>query len=65
MRRGINPLAIIVLFLTTIGAFILATTVKNILPQFIEQWAGLIFWLVLILIGGGAAVLIGRFFNRR
>lgn len=65
MRRGINPFAIIVLFVTTVIAFIMATTVKNVLPQQIEQWSGLIFWLVLIIVGGGSALIVGKFMNRR
>ena len=65
MRRGINPLAVIMLLASGVLAFAVAILVRHILPKALMGWSGLIFWGIVILIGGFGAILAGRFINRR
>ena len=57
MRKGIRPLAIILLIIAVIAAFIL--------PGELKRWSDLIFWGIVIIIGGGGALLAGRLCGRR
>jgi|UPI0004828332 hypothetical protein len=64
MRRQMNPVAVIVMILITIAAFIIAFIVKGHLPESVEAFKGLIFWGIVVVIGGGGAVLSGKFMNK-
>lgn len=52
MRRGINPLAVVFLIGAVIAAFVLAFYVRGILPEEWERWSALIFWGIVIVVGG-------------
>ena len=65
MRKGIRPLAIILLIIAVIAAFVLAFFVKGILPGELKRWSDLIFWGIVIIIGWGGALLAGRLCGRR
>ncbi|MFR6332865.1 MAG: hypothetical protein ACLUOI_31585 [Eisenbergiella sp.] len=65
MRRGIHPLAIVLLIVAVIAAFVLAFFVRGILPEELERWSELIFWGIVIVVGGAGALLAGRLFRRR
>lgn len=65
MRRGIHPLAIVLLIVAGIAAFVLAFFVRGILPEELERWSELIFWGIVIVVGGAGALLAGRLFRRR
>ena len=64
MRRGINPLAVVVMTLIAIAAFVVAFLVKGHLPENLYNFRGLIFWGIVIVLGGGGALFSGKFFNR-
>ena len=64
MRRQMNPLAVIVMILIAIAAFIIAFIVKGHLSESVEAFKGLIFWGIVVVIGGGGAVLSGKFMNK-
>lgn len=65
MRRGMNPLAILLLIVILAAAIAFAFFVKGILPEHLSQWSNLIFWGILIAIGGIGAVLAGKLGGRR
>ena len=65
MRRGMNPLAVLMLIATTVIAFVAATVVRHFLPEAVSAWSGFIFWGIVILLGGIGAVISGKFMNRR
>ena len=65
MRRGINPLAVVFLIGAVIAAFVLAFYVRGILPEEWERWSDLIFWGIIVVVGGAGALLAGRLFGRR
>ena len=51
MRKGIRPLAIILLIIAVIAAFVLAFFVKGILPGVLNRWSHLMFWDIVMIIG--------------
>ncbi len=65
MRRGINPLAVVVMILIAAAAIVVAVLVRNALPPEAENFKGIVFWGIIIGIGGGGALFAGRKFNRR
>ena len=65
MRRGRNPLAILLLLVILTVAIALAFFVKGILPEHLSQWSSLIFWGIIVVIGGIGAVLAGKLGGRR
>ena len=65
MKRGINPLAVIVMIIAAAAAIVVGLLVQNALPQEAEQYKGLVFWGIVIGIGGGGALLAGRQLNKR
>ena len=65
MKRGINPLAVIVMIIGAAAAIVVGLLVQNALPQEAEQYKGLVFWGIVIGIGGGGALLAGRQLNKR
>lgn len=65
MRRGIHPLSIVLFIVAVVAAFALAFFVRGILPEELERWSDLIFWGIVIVVGGAGALLAGRLFGRR
>ena len=65
MKRGINPLAVIVMIIAAAVAIVVGLLVQNSLPPEAEQYKGLVFWGIVIGIGGGGALLAGRQLNKR
>ena len=65
MRRGINPAAVVVMIIMAIAAVVVAVLVRNALPVKMEPFKGLIFWAIIIGIGGGGAWFAGRKVNKR
>ena len=65
MRRRIHPLAVIVFIATVAAAVALAFFVKDRIPYDLRQWDDLIFWAVIIVVGGIGALLSGKLFGRR
>ena len=65
MKKGIKPLAIFLLILVIIGAFVVGGVVKHFLPDAVEQFKNLISWGVIIGVGGLGAVIVGRVFGKR
>ena len=59
MRKGIHPLAILLLAAVLAGAAVLGFFVKEHLPEDWKQWEEL------ILFGGAGALVIGKLFGRR
>lgn len=65
MKRGINPIAVIVMIIAAVAAIAAALLVRNALPPEASQYKGLVFWGIIIGIGGGGALLAGRHLNKR
>ena len=65
MRKGIHPLAILLLAAVLAGAAVLGFFVKEQLREEWKQWEELIFWGIMILFGGAGALVIGKLFGRR
>lgn len=65
MKRGINPIAVIVMIIAAAVAIVVGLLVQNALPPEAAQYKGLIFWGIVIGIGGGGALLAGRQLNKR
>lgn len=65
MRRGMNPLAVLMLIASAVVAFGAALIVRQFIPDSISEWSGLIFWGMVILLGGIGAIVSGKFINRR
>ncbi|MCR5451449.1 MAG: hypothetical protein K6F00_02345 [Lachnospiraceae bacterium] len=64
MRRRMNPIAVIVLVVVMIAAFAAGALVKNILPDVVGKFSNFIFWSVVIVVGAGGSLLVGRFLNK-
>ncbi|MDD7219773.1 MAG: hypothetical protein PUI16_07325 [Clostridia bacterium] len=64
MRRRTNPLAVILVIVVVIAAVIVATIVRNILPEGLSNVKGLIFWGIIVAIGGVGSLLIGKNLNK-
>lgn len=65
MRRGTNPLAVLLMVVVFVVAIVAAFIVRNVLPTSVSQFKDLIFWGIVILIGGVGGVLIGKNMNKR
>ena len=65
MKRGINPIAVIVMIIAAAAAIVIGLLVQNSLPPESSQYKGLVFWGIVIGIGGGGALLAGRQLNKR
>lgn len=65
MRRGINPAAVVVMIIMAVAAVVVAVLGRNALPVKMEPFKGLIFWAIIIGIGGGGAVFAGKKINKR
>lgn len=65
MRRGINPLAILLLIAFCIAGIVLAVVVGNALPGSMDRYRMMIRFLVFIAVGGAGALIAGRFGGRR
>ena len=65
MRRGTNPLAVLLLIIISFAAIFAAFFMKGILPDSLQKWDNLIFWGTIVAIGGIGAVLVGKFMGRR
>lgn len=65
MRRGTNPLAVLLLIIIVIVSVIAAFFIKGILPDSLQKWDNFIFWGMIVAIGGMGAVLVGKFMGRR
>ncbi|MDY5704417.1 MAG: hypothetical protein SPK77_05620 [Lachnospiraceae bacterium] len=65
MRRGTNPLAVLLMVVVFVAAIVVALIVRNNLPASVSQFKDLIFWGIVIVIGGVGGVLIGKNMNKR
>lgn len=65
MRRGTNPLAVLLMVVIFVVAIVVALIVRNNLPASVAQFKDLIFWGIVIVIGGVGGVLIGKNMNKR
>ena len=65
MKRGINPIAVIVMIIAAAAAIVIGLLVQNALPPEASQYKGLVFWGIVIGIGGCGALLAGRQLNKR
>lgn len=65
MRRGTNPLAVLLLIIIAIVSVIAAFFIKGILPDSLQKWDNFIFWGMIVALGGMGAVLVGKFMGRR
>ena len=61
-KKGISPMAIVLLAVVLVVALLVATLVKIEVAD--SNWSGLIFWLVFMGISGPGCFLIGRFANK-
>jgi hypothetical protein len=65
VKKGINPLGVLVMIMCVILAFVIAGVVKGALPDSVEKYSNLIFWGVVIVVGGVGSLLSGKFFGRK
>ncbi|MDD6667753.1 MAG: hypothetical protein PUE58_07370 [Lachnospiraceae bacterium] len=65
MRRGTNPLAVLLMVVIFIVSIVVAFIVRNVLPDSVSNFKDLIFWGIVIVIGGVGGVLIGKNMNKR
>ena len=65
MRRGTNPIAVILLIVVGILGLIVGWIVKGMLPEAIASWGGLVFWLVFIAVAFLGGTIIGKKFGNR
>ena len=63
MNRGRNPLAIILLVVAMIVVAGIAMTVRYVLGDHLGRYTNVVFWLVVIGLGGGLSFLIGKYFG--
>lgn len=63
MGRKTNYKAIIVAVIAIIVAFVVATIVMNVLPDSADKFKGLIFWVIVIIIGGVGTVVSAKNMN--
>ena len=63
MRRRRNTAGIVVTVLTAVFAVAIAAIVKDTVLKD-SRWAGVIFWGIIILVGGAGGILAGRFLGR-
>ena len=57
-------MAVLAIMAVAAIALIIAGVVRKILPAGIEQFSGIIFWGVVIVIGALGSLIAGRFLNR-
>lgn len=65
MRRGTNPLAVLLMVVVFVVAIVVAFIVRNVLPASVSHFKDLIFWGIVIAIGGIGGVLVGKNMNKR
>lgn len=65
MRRGINPLAILILVAFCIAGLILAVVVGKYLPVSMDRYRTMIRFVIFVAVGGAGALIAGRFGGRR
>ncbi len=63
MRRKRNTAGVAVTVLTAVFAVAIAFIVKDTVLKD-SRWAGVIFWGIIILVGGAGGILAGRFLGR-
>ena len=64
MKKGMNPLTIILFLISIILSAVIAFAVKHIFASQLGNFASLVFLLVFVILGGAGAFLIGRFVRR-
>lgn len=65
MRRGTNPIAVILTVIVFIISIVIALLVRNALPEAVSNFKDLIFWGIVIAIGGFGGFLVGKKVNHR
>lgn len=63
MKKGINPVSVVAAMCSVLVSIILAFVIKGCLPDSAKQWGGMIFWLVIIAVGGAGTFLSGKKLN--
>lgn len=63
MSKRTNPMSVILSLILIIVALVVAFVVKGVLPTSASNWSGLIFWLIVIVIGGGGTFACAYFMN--
>ena len=63
MRRKRNTAGVAVTVLTAVVAVAIAFIVKDTVLKD-SRWAGVIFWGIIIIVGGAGGILAGRFLGR-
>ena len=63
MRRGTNPMAVLIMAVIVIATIFFAFLIKENLPEALEKWEGVIFWGALAGGAGLGGIICGRFSN--
>ncbi len=63
MNRGRSPLAVVILVIAMVAVAGIAIAVKYVLGDYLGKMTNIVFWLVIIGLGGGASFLIGKYFG--
>ena len=64
-KNSLNPISIIVMFLTTIVSLVIAINLKIYVYDGLEKWTTLFFWLTFMILASLGAFLSGRFLNNK
>lgn len=60
MKRRNSLKSTLLMVAAVIAAFVIAFIVKSILPESVEKWSGIIFWGIVVVVGGIGAFLAGK-----
>lgn len=60
MKKRKNMKSILLMVVAVMVAFVIAFAVKSVLPESMAKWSSIIFWGIVIVIGGVGAFLAGR-----
>jgi len=63
MKKRLSPVAVILLIVIAVAAFVVAALVQNALPESVSKYKDLIFWGIIVLSGGIGSFVIGKVFG--
>ncbi len=63
MKKRLSPVAVILLIVIAVAAFVVAALVRNALPESVSKYKDLIFWGIIVLSGGIGSFVIGKVFG--
>ena len=65
MKKRLSPIAVILLIVIAVAAFVVAAHIRNSLPEDLSKYKDLIFWGIIVLSGGIGSFVIGKVFGGR